>query len=75
MLGLDSSSMRSAFGLALMHATGTEEMVVHAAQSIGKVLYAGLSNQGGVQSALMAHHGVQAIGDALKGTAGLFAAF
>jgi 2-methylcitrate dehydratase PrpD len=72
--GFDVSQMRSAFGLALMHAAGTEEMVVHAANSMGKTLYAGLSNQGGIQSALMAACGVTAEGSPLTGSAGLFAA-
>jgi 2-methylcitrate dehydratase PrpD len=49
--------------------------VVHAAESFGKSLYAGLSNQGGVQSALMAQHGVLAKGEPLEGRAGLFAAY
>jgi 2-methylcitrate dehydratase PrpD len=74
-LGLGHDAMRSAFGLALMQAAGTEEMVVHAAESFGKSLYAGLSNQGGVQSALMAQHGVLAKGEPLEGRAGLFAAY
>jgi 2-methylcitrate dehydratase PrpD len=74
-LELRHDAMRSAFGLALMQAAGTEEMVVHAVQSFGKCLYAGLSNQGGVQSALMAHHGVLAKGEPLEGRAGLFAAY
>jgi 2-methylcitrate dehydratase PrpD len=74
-LGLSCDTMRSAFGLALMQAAGTEEMVVHAAESFGKSLYAGLSNQGGVQSALMAHHGILAKGEPLEGRAGLFAAY
>jgi 2-methylcitrate dehydratase PrpD len=75
LLRLDHDAMRSAFGLALMQAAGTEEMVVHAAASIGKALYAGFSNQGGVQSALMAHHGVLARGEPIEGRAGLFAAY
>ena len=75
LLQLDQDAMRSAFGLALMQAAGTEEMVVHAAASMGKSLYAGLSNQGGVQSALMARHGVLAKGEPLGGRAGLFAAY
>ncbi len=75
LLGLDADDMASAFGLALMQAAGTEEMVVHAAASVGKCLYAGLSNQGGVNSALMARHGVLARGEPLAGEAGLFAAY
>jgi 2-methylcitrate dehydratase PrpD len=57
-----------------MHAAGTEEMVVHATRSMGKILYAGLSNQGGLQCAMMAAAGITAEGDALTGQAGLFAA-
>ena len=75
LLGLDADDMTSAFGLALMQAAGTEEMVVHAAASVGKYLYAGFSNQGGVNGALMAHHGVLARGDPFAGEAGLFAAY
>ena len=47
---------------------------MHAAQSVGKNIYTGFSNQGAVQSAQMAAHGVLAQGDALDGRAGLFAA-
>lgn len=75
LLRLDHDAMRSAIGLALMQAAGTEEMVVHAATSVGKALYAGFSNQGGVQSALMARHGVLARGEPIEGRAGLFAAY
>ncbi|WP_346656039.1 MmgE/PrpD family protein [Bradyrhizobium sp. dw_78] len=75
LLRLDGSKMRNALGLALMHAAGTEEMVVHAAQSMGKSLYAGFSNQGGLQSALMAACGVTAEGRPLTGSAGLFQAY
>jgi 2-methylcitrate dehydratase PrpD len=75
LLKLDQAQMQSAFGLALMQAAGTEEMVVHAADSVGKCLYAGLSNQGGVQSAMMASHGVAARGEPLTGAAGLFSAY
>ncbi len=74
LMRLDLSASRSALGLALMHAAGTEEMVVHATRSMGKILYAGLSNQGGLQCAMMAAAGITAEGDALTGQAGLFAA-
>ena len=72
---LPQASMHDAFGLALMHAAGTEETVVHTAISMGKYVYSGLSNQGGLQSALMAACGVQARGEVLIGTAGLFNAY
>ncbi len=74
LLGLAPAAMHSAFGLAAMQAAGTEEMVVHAADSVGKNIYAGFSNQGAVQSAQLAVHGVTARGAALEGRAGLFAA-
>jgi 2-methylcitrate dehydratase PrpD len=74
LLGLAPPALRSAIGLASMQAAGTEEMVVHAANSQGKNIYAGFSNQGAVQSALLARHGVLADGAALEGQAGLFAA-
>jgi 2-methylcitrate dehydratase PrpD len=74
-LGLSAVQMQDAFGLAMMQTAGTEEMVVHAPLSFGKCLYAGFSNQGGIQSASMARHGVLARGAALTGKAGLFAAF
>lgn len=74
-IGLTQTQMEHAFGLAMMQAAGTEEMVVHARLSDGKSLYAGFSSQGGVQAALMAQCGVQAQGDAFTGKAGLFAAY
>lgn len=74
-LKLGRESMLSALGLAMMQASGTEELVVHAPVSVGKVIYAGLSNQAGVQSAQMAAHGVLASGNALEGKAGLLNAF
>jgi 2-methylcitrate dehydratase PrpD len=73
LMQLDPRVMRSALGLALMHAAGTEEMVVHASRSVGKMLYAGLSSQGGLQCAMMAAFGTTAEGDPLTGRAGLFA--
>lgn len=73
-LKLGREPMLSALGLAMMQASGTEELVVHAPVSVGKVIYAGLSNQAGVQSAQMAASGVLAAGNALEGKAGLFKA-
>jgi len=74
-LKLDGEAMLSAIGLAMMQASGTEELVVHAPVSVGKVIYAGLSNQAGVQSAQMAASRVLAAGNALEGKAGLFNAY
>ncbi|MDX3906228.1 MAG: MmgE/PrpD family protein [Pigmentiphaga sp.] len=70
-LGFDATRMLHALGLAQMQAAGTEEMVVHAPVSAGKILYAGLCNQGGAQSALMSLAGLSALGDPVGGQAGL----
>jgi 2-methylcitrate dehydratase PrpD len=75
LLGLHPAAMESAFGLALMQAAGTQEMVVHSERSAGKCIYAAFSNQGGVQSALMADCGVLAQGAVFSGKAGLFRAY
>ena len=75
LLDLDTRRMQSALGLAMMQATGTEEMVVHAPESVGKCIYASFSNQGGIQAAMMAAHGVSAPGAAFEGQAGLFQAY
>ena len=75
LLRLPPERMQSAFGLALMQAAGTEEMVVHSTSSMGKCIYAAFSNQGGVQAAMLADQGVPAVGGILDGTAGLFAAY
>lgn len=74
-LKLDRDAMLSALGLAMMQTSGTEELVVHAPVSVGKVIYAGLSNQAGVQSAQMAASGIVAAGNAFEGKAGLFNAY
>jgi 2-methylcitrate dehydratase PrpD len=74
LLRLSIEKMQSAFGLALMQAAGTEEMVVHSPKSMGKCIYAAFSNQGGLQAAMLADHGVVAQGEIFDGTAGLFAA-
>jgi len=74
LLGLTPAKMHSALGLALMQTAGTEELVVHSADSMGKTLYAAFCNQGGVQSALLAECGVLAQGAVFDGKAGLFGA-
>lgn len=74
LLGLTPAKMQSAFGLALMQAAGTEELVVHSTESVGKCIYAAFSNQGGTQSALLAARGVLAHGAIFDGQAGLFGA-
>ena len=75
LLALTPEAMQSAFGLALMQAAGTQEMVVHSPRSVGKSLYAAFSNQGGLASAAMAQCGVLAQGAVFGGKAGLFQAY
>jgi 2-methylcitrate dehydratase PrpD len=75
LLGLEPETMQSAFGLALMQAAGTQEMVVHSPRSVGKCIYAAFSNQGGLSSAVMAQCGVVAQGAVFSGKAGLFKAY
>jgi 2-methylcitrate dehydratase PrpD len=75
LLHLSAEQTESALGLALMQASGTEELIIHSAASVGKAIYAGFSNQGGVQAALLAERGVTARGEILEGQAGLFAAY
>lgn len=74
LLELTPNQLTDALGLALMQSAGTQELVVHSAQSVGKGIYSGFSAQGGVQSALMASFGIVARGRILEGEAGLFAA-
>ena len=72
-LGLRAERMHSAFGLALMQTAGTME-IVHATDSVGKCIYEAFSNQGGVQSALLAELGLPVAAASLEGEAGLFRA-
>lgn len=72
-LRLTPERMHSALGLALMQAAGTME-IVHATGSVGKCVYEAFSNQGGVQSALLADLGLPAAAASLEGEAGLFRA-
>jgi 2-methylcitrate dehydratase PrpD len=72
-LGLTAERMHSAFGLALMQTAGTME-IVHATESVGKCIYEAFSNQGGVQSALLAELGLPVAAASLEGEAGLFRA-
>ncbi len=71
LLRLTPARTESAFGLALMQAAGTME-IVHSTSGVGKCIYAAFSNQGGVQSALLAAHGVEGPSASLEGAAGLF---
>jgi 2-methylcitrate dehydratase PrpD len=71
LLGLGERRTAAALGLALMHAAGTMAAVASGARD-GKALYAGLSGQGGAQSALLAERGLAAMADPFGGPDGLF---
>lgn len=69
--GLDAAEMQSLFGIALMQATGTMQ-VVYDGDPPAKAVYAAFSNHGGLLAALLARHGLGARIAAFEGRAGLF---
>jgi 2-methylcitrate dehydratase PrpD len=71
-LGLDADRMHSAFGLALMQAAGTMQVVLDG-DPPAKAVYAAFSNHGGLLSAVLARQGLDAKIAAFEGRAGLFA--
>ncbi len=71
-LGLDAGRTHSAFGIALMQAAGSMQVVLDG-DPPAKAVYAAFSNHGGLLSALLAQSGLAAKIDALEGRAGFFA--
>lgn len=71
MLGLTAAQMRSAFGLALMQASGSMQVVL-GGEPPAKAIYGAFPNHGGVLAALLAQAGLDADCDALGGVAGLY---
>jgi 2-methylcitrate dehydratase PrpD len=71
-LGLSVEQMHSAFGLALMQASGSMQIVLEG-DPPAKAVYGAFPNHGGVQAALLARAGLGAAVDALEGRAGLYA--
>ncbi|MCH7589216.1 MAG: MmgE/PrpD family protein [Chloroflexi bacterium] len=71
-LALDSEKLWSAFGLTLMQAAGTME-TIYGSSSVGKNIYGGFANQGGMQSVLLAEMGVMEKDAVFEGQANLFA--
>lgn len=71
-LGLPAERMQSAFGLALMQASGSMQVVLEG-DPPAKAVYGAFPNYGGVLAALLAHAGLGAELDALEGKAGLYA--
>lgn len=73
-LGLDADQIHSAFGLALMQASGTMQ-VVYGGDPPAKAIYGAFPNYGGVLAALFAKAGLGGQCDALEGVAGLYEMF
>jgi 2-methylcitrate dehydratase PrpD len=71
-LGLTAEQMHSAFGLALMQASGSMQIVLDG-DPPAKAVYGAFPNYGGVLAALLAHAGLGAAVEALEGKAGLYA--
>ena len=70
-LRLTPAQMHSAFGLALMQASGTMQLVI-GGDPPAKAVYGAFPNHGGVLSALLAEAGLGAEYAALEGEAGLY---
>ena len=73
-LDLDAARIHSSFGLALMQATGSMQVVLDG-DPPAKAVYAAFSNHGGLLSALLARNGLGARIAAFEGRAGLFGLF
>jgi 2-methylcitrate dehydratase PrpD len=71
MLGLTAGQMRSAFGLALMQASGSMQVVL-GGEPPAKAIYGAFPNHGAVLAALLGAAGLGADCDALEGVAGLY---
>jgi 2-methylcitrate dehydratase PrpD len=70
---LDQRAMLSAFGLALMQASGNRQPVLEGTPS--KAIYAAFPNHGGVLAALLSQRGLRADCAAFEGEAGFFPTF
>ena len=70
-LRLTPVQMQSAFGLALMQAAGSMQIVL-AGDPPAKAIYGAFPNQGGVLAALLSKSGLVATCDVFEGKAGLF---
>ena len=70
-LGLGAAGMRDAFGLALMQAAGSMQVVL-AGDPPAKAIYGAFPNQAGVLAALLSQAGLGAACDAVAGPAGLY---
>jgi len=68
-LRLDPEKMRSAFGLGLMQAAGSRQVVISGVPA--KAIYGAFPNQAGVLAAMLAERGLQADCDVLGEPAGL----
>jgi 2-methylcitrate dehydratase PrpD len=71
-LGLSSQDMHSAFGLSLMQASGSMQLLFDG-DPPAKAIYGGFPNQAGVLAAWLSNAGLDAACRAIDGEAGLFA--
>jgi 2-methylcitrate dehydratase PrpD len=74
LLKLDAEQMHSAFGIALMQASGTMQ-VVFGGDPPAKAIYGAFPNYGGLLAALLSRAGLGGQCDALEGAAGLYDMF
>lgn len=71
-LALDAATMHSALGLALMHVSGSRQVIV-GGDPPAKAIFGAFPNQAAVVSALLAEAGLDARIDAIDGPAGFYA--
>ena len=74
LLQLNADRIHSAFGIALMQASGTMQ-VVHGGDPPAKAIYGAFPNHGGLLAALLSKAGLDGKCDALEGVAGLYEMF
>jgi 2-methylcitrate dehydratase PrpD len=74
LLQLSADQIHSAFGIALMQASGTMQ-VVHGGDPPAKAIYGAFPNHGGLLAALLSKAGLDGKCDALEGVAGLYEMF
>ena len=74
LLRLSADQIHSAFGIALMQASGTMQ-VVHGGDPPAKAIYGAFPNHGGLLAALLSKAGLDGKCDALEGVAGLYEMF
>jgi len=74
LLGFTANQMRSAFGIALMQASGTMQVVL-GGDPPAKAIYGAFPNHGGILAALLTKAGLDGQCDAVEGVAGIYQMF